>query len=185
MPLVHVAGWLRARGRRGRPGGPVDPGYGVDEGEPGYPEGPEVEPPDVDVPDPPAGIWPPLTPENPWRPIDPGFGVGRPERPSQGLPPTPPTPPAGGVGGRPPERPQPGEPGGEAPEHLPALPPGTIWPPLPPGVHGHFLALVLIGGGGHGAHYRYVVVDADARPPAGGIGGRPPQRPGPGEPTPH
>jgi hypothetical protein len=44
------------------------------------------------------------------------------------------------------------------------LPPGSIWPPLPPGVHGKFLALVLIGATGHGAHYRYVVVDADALP---------------------
>jgi hypothetical protein len=168
MPYVH--GFLKV-GRRHRPDqglppgeGPVDPDYGVDEG-----ELPEVEPPD-----PPAGIWPPLTPEHPWRPLPPS----RPERPGQGLPGGG-SPPAGGVGGRPPDRPTPGEPDEE-------LPPGSIWPPLPPGVHGKFLALVLIGGAGHGAHYRYVVVDADAlpAPPAGGIGGRPPVRPGPGEPDP-
>lgn len=158
--MPFVSGFLRVRRRRlhpehGLPGegeGPVDPDYGVDEG-----DLPAVEPPD-----PPPGIWPPLTPEQPWRPIP-----DWPERPSTGLPPTP---PAGGVG-RPPERPVP-----EPPE----LPPGAIWPPLPPGVHGKYLALVLIGGGGHGAHYRYVVVDADAlpAPPAGGIVGRPPPRPG-------
>jgi hypothetical protein len=169
--MPRVTGFLRVLRRGHRPGqglpgegeGPVDPDYGIEEGEP-----PQIEPPDV--PDPPSGIWPPLTPEHPWRPIP-----SWPERPGHGLPPG--APPAGGVGGRPPERPGPGEPDEE-------LPPGSIWPPLPPGVHGKFLALVLIGGGGRGLHYRYVVVDADARPepPAGGIGGRPPDRPGPGTP---
>lgn len=167
MPLARIAGYVRLRRVR-RPGRPdqglpgeeedMTPDWGLEEGEP-----PQVEPPE-ELPDPPPGIWPPLTPEQPWRPIP-----EWPERPSTGPVPSP---PAGGVGGRPPERPHPGEPDEE-------LPPGTIWPPLPPGVHGKFLALVLIGGGGHGAHYRYVVVDADARPPAGGIGGRPPARPEP------
>lgn len=171
--MPFVAGFLRVRRRRpglhpdqGLPGegeGPVDPDYGVDEG-----ELPEVEPPD-----PPIGIWPPLTPEHPWRPIP-----DWPERPGQGLPPT--LPPA-----------QPGQPlprpplGGGAPDqglpvepptagHLPSLPPGTIWPPLPPGVHGKYLALVLVAGM-PGVKYRYVVIDADARP-------TPPDRPHPGEP---
>jgi hypothetical protein len=134
MPFVR--GFLRIAKRRPGGGGPVDPDYGIDEGEPPeYPEGPDVEPPE-----PPPGIWPPLTPEHPWRPIP-----SLPERPSTG-----PVPP-----GRPPGAPDQG---------LPELPPGTVWPPLPPGVHGKFLALVLIGGGGHGVHYRYVVVDADSRP---------------------
>jgi hypothetical protein len=125
------------------PEGPVDPDYGVDEGEGGG------EYPDIGLPTPPPGIWPPLTPEHPWLPLPPG-------RPDQGLPPS-----------------------GEHPEHPIVLPPGTVWPPLPPDVHGKYLALVLIGGGGHGAMYRYVVIDADAyEPPAGGIGGRPPDRPG-------
>jgi hypothetical protein len=167
MTRVRIRGGYLNIGRRTRPGGgPVDPDYGVDEGEPVYPEGPEVEPPDM--PDPPPGIWPPLTPEHPWRPL-PSWG----ERPSHPIAPGG-TPPAGGVGGRPPERPQPGP--GEPDEELP---PGSIWPPLPPDVHGKFLALVLIAGTGHGAHYRYVVIDADALPkPEHPIApGQPPREP--------
>lgn len=186
--MPFVSGFLRVR-RRGRPDqglpgegdGPVDPDYGVDEG-----EMPEVEPPD-----PPAGIWPPLTPEHPWRPIPPRPEFPErperperpesPERPGQGLPPSV-QPPAGGIGGRPPARPSPGPGGDEHPDT--GFPPGAIWPPLPPGVHGKYLALVLVAGM-PGVKYRYVVIDADARPepPAGGIGGRPPARPHPpGEP---
>jgi hypothetical protein len=149
--MPFVSGFLRVRRRGGRPDnslpgeeGPIDPGYGIDEG-----ELPEVEPPE-----PPIGIWPPLTPEHPWRPIDPGFGHGGPERPSTGPVPTPRPPGA-------PDQGLPGEPpvvGGG-----PVLPPGTIWPPLPPGVHGKYLALVLVAGM-PGVKYRYVVIDADARP---------------------
>ena len=165
MRVVRVSGGYLKIGRRGRPGQPLPPGEDITDPDYGLEEG---ELPEVEPPDPPAGIWPPLTPEHPWRPIP-----SWPERPGHGLPPG--SPPAGGVGGRPPDRPTPGEPDEE-------LPPGSIWPPLPPGVHGKFLALVLIGGGGRGLHYRHVVIDADARPepPAGGIGGRPPARPGPG-----
>lgn len=146
--MPFVSGFLRLR-KRGRPdiGLPepeeeIDPGYGLE-----LPEYPTTGP----IPDPPPGIWPPLTPEHPWRPIP-----GWPERPSTG-----PVPP----GGLPP-RPGQGLPG-EPPTagQLPELPPGTIWPPLPPDVHGKFLALVLIGGMGHGYAYRYVVIDADAVPP--------------------
>jgi hypothetical protein len=150
MTRVRIRGGYLNIGRRSRPSGPVDPDYGVDEGEGGGGDIDEGSPPGVDneLPSPPPGIWPPLTPEQPWRPIG-----GRP-------------PHVGGGPARPPVapgRPDQGLPGeGETPEHLPALPPGSIWPPLPPGVHGKYLALVLIGGGGHGAHYRYVVVDADA-----------------------
>jgi len=123
--MPFVAGFLRVR-RRGHP----------DQGLPGG-EGP------VD-PEPPVGIWPPLTPEHPWRPI-PGF----PDRPSTG-----PVPPQPGPG-QPLPRP-PGEIG-----QLPVFPPGAIWPPLPPGVHGKYLALVLVAGM-PGVKYRYVVIDADA-----------------------
>ena len=160
MTRVRIRGGYLNIGRRTRPGGgPVDPDYGVDEGEPGYPEGPEVSPPEVDneLPTPPPGIWPPLTPDQPWRPIDPGFGVG-------GRPPH--------VGGGPARPPRPGQPArpdqglpgeeGAHPSH-PIFEPGTIWPPLPPGVSGTYWALVLIKGPS-GLHYRYVVVDADARP---------------------
>ena len=67
MPFVR--GFLRIR-RAGRPGqplppgeeGPVDPDYGIDEG-----ELPEVEPPD-----PPPGIWPPPVPAHPIQPVPPG-----------------------------------------------------------------------------------------------------------------
>jgi hypothetical protein len=55
---------------------------------------------------------------------------------------------------------------------------------LPPGVSGKYLALVLIGGGGKGAMYRYVVIDADHRPehpmppyPDQGGPGTPPAQP--------
>jgi hypothetical protein len=152
--MPFVSGYLRLR-KRGRPDnslpegeGPVDPDYGVDVG---------GEHPDIDPPEPPPGIWPPLTPEQPWRPIDPGYGVGGRPPHVGGGPARPPVAP-----GRP-DQGLPGEEGGEAGQ-LPTLPPGTIWPPLPPGVHGKYLALVLIAGTGAGMKYRYVVVDADARP---------------------
>lgn len=167
MPLVY--GFLRRVRRHGwRPGGPVDPDYGIDEG-----LHPEVDPPDPDggddleigggpiIPNPPPGIWPPLTPEHPWRPIDPGWGQGRPLPPTVGGGPARPPVAPPGVGGGParPERPVDPDYGIEE-----ILPPGTIWPPLPGGVHGKYLALVLIAGMPGGAKYRYVVVDADARP---------------------
>jgi hypothetical protein len=115
--MPFVSGFLKVRKRSpGHPDqglppgeGPVDPDYGIPE-----------EGPDNELPPPPPGIWPPLTPDNPW----------------EGL----------------------------KPDHPIALPPGTVWPPLPEGVHGKFLALVLIGATGQGAHYRYVVIDADSRP---------------------
>jgi hypothetical protein len=132
-------------GRRGRPDiglpepeEPVDPDYGIEEG-----GGGGGDYPDIGLPTPPPGIWPPLTPEHPWLPL-PDQGLPRPPgRPDQGLPPS-----------------------GEHPEHPIVLPPGTVWPPLPPDVHGKYLALVLIGGGGRGAMYRYVVIDADAEHPS-------------------
>lgn len=154
--MPFVSGFLRTRRRGGGrpdnelPGieGPVDPDYGIDEGI-GIGGGPIL-------PNPPPGIWPPLTPEHPWLPIAPG---GEPTHPI-----------APGGGG-----------GGEHPEHPIVLPPGSIWPPLPPGVSGKYLALVLIGGGGQGAMYRYVVIDADQRPdnelPSGGGGGHRPSHP--------
>jgi hypothetical protein len=160
MTRVRIRGGYLNIGRRQRPGtGPVDPDYGVDEGtDPDY--GVDEGSPGIDnelpTPTPPPGVWPPLTPEQPWRPIDPGFGSGRPPH----------------VGGGPARPPRPGQParpdqglpseGGERPTH-PIFEPGTIWPPLPPGVSGTYWALVLIRGAS-GLHYRYVVVDADARP---------------------
>lgn len=173
--MPRVKGFLRII-KRGRPGHPdiglpdepdVDPDYGIDEG-----AGIDNELPEL--PSPPPGIWPPLTPENPWRPIDPGYGLPGPRPPT-----------VGGGPARPPVTPgHPGQPLPETPEVMPpmVMPPGAIWPPLPPGVHGKFLALVLIGGMGHGVKYRYVVVDADARPPRPvdpdyGLEGPPPREP--------
>jgi hypothetical protein len=130
--MPFVSGFLRVRKRGGRPDntlpgveGPVDPDYGVDEG-----GGGDI---DNELPSPPPGIWPPLTPDHPW----------------EGL----------------------------KPDHPIELPPGAIWPPLPPDVTGKYLALVLIGGGGQGAMYRYVVIDADARPDNELPGGGRPSRP--------
>jgi hypothetical protein len=126
--MPRVKGFLRIIRRRGH-GGPVDPDYGVDEGEPHYPEGPEVEPPDID---PPPGIWPGPTPGHPVQPLPPGVD----------------------------------------------LPPGGIWPPASSPVEGLFIALAHIPNVG----WRHIVIDPDAiewpEPPAGGVGGRPPPRPG-------
>jgi hypothetical protein len=148
--MPFVSGFLRLR-QRGRPDqglpdgeGPVDPDYGIESGGGGIWPGL----PDQGLPAPPPGVWPPLTPEHPWLPIAPGGGPSHPIAP-------------GGSGGSPSH---PIAPGGGSPSHPIELPPGTIWPPLPPGVSGKYLALVLIGGGGKGAMYRYVVVDADQRP---------------------
>jgi hypothetical protein len=119
--MPRVKGFLRIIKRRPGTGGPVDPDYGVDEGELG-PEGPEVEPPDIEEP---PGIWPPPTPSHPIVPVPPTDG---------------------------------GE-DGEA-GHLPALPPGAIWPRPPGPVSGHFIVLAHIPGYG----WRYIVVDPDAWP---------------------
>ena len=74
MPRVRIrGGWLNI-GRRQKPGGggPVDPDYGIDEGEGG--DGEETSPPGVDneLPSPPPGIWPPPTIGHPVHPIAPG-----------------------------------------------------------------------------------------------------------------
>lgn len=160
--MPFVTGFLRLRKRPAHPDiglpdpeHPVDPDYGIEEG--GEIEGGPI------VPEPPVGIWPPLTPEHPWRPIDPGWGQGRPLPPTVGGGPARPPglPPTVGGGPARPERPTDPDYGIEGPE---TLPPGVIWPPLPEGVDGKFLALVLIGGFPGGPRYRYVVVDASLRP---------------------
>jgi hypothetical protein len=98
MPFVY--GFLRTRGGghvdAGLPGheGEVDPGFGIDQGgsidnslPPGFP------PIHGNLPAPPIGVWPPLTPSAPIQPAPPGTppgaiwpSPGRPDRPSQGLP---------------------------------------------------------------------------------------------------
>ena len=158
--MPYVRGFLKL-GRPSRPSlpdRPTDPDYGIEEGGNIDNELPG------EMPDPPPGIWPPLTPEQPWRPIggvDPGYGLPGPRPPTAGQPlPRPPS-----ATGRP-DQGLPGE--GEHPEVQPpmVLPPGAIWPPLPPDVHGKYLALVLIAGT-PGYKYRYVVIDADALPKPG------------------
>lgn len=116
MPFVR--GFLRIgrRNRPGRPEGPVDPDYGIDEGLlPEWPEGPEVEPPDVDrppfekpLPSPPPGIWPPPVPGHPIQPVPP-------EEEGPGV-----WPPVGSIW--PPVNP---------PGWKPTKPPGTPGQPLP------------------------------------------------------
>lgn len=176
--MPYVRGFLRV-GRRHRPGRPTDPDYGIEEG-----ERPEISPPDEGedgdlevgggpvVPSPPPGVWPPIRPEEGWRPVDPGYGQGRPRPPHVGGGPAP-EPPAPG-------RPDQGLPRPERPvdpgwgiEEGP--PPGTIWPPLPEGVDGKFWVLALVGGMPGGPKYRYVCIDASLRPGNRPPGTRPPR----------
>ena len=89
-------------------------------------------------------------------PVDPGFGTGGVDHPSQGLPP--------GMSGRP-DNSLPHPPGHPShpivpatPTHPIALPPGTVWPPLPPIGSGKAWAFVAIQGYGH----RWIVIDLDA-----------------------
>lgn len=115
------------------------------------------------------------------RPVDPGYGQGHPiHRPSNPivLPPTPP-----GVNLPDNTLPSGGHP--SYPIHIPVgpdntlptpTPPGTIWPPLNPGdgVSGKCWLLVFVIGTEH-ARYRWILVDADGKPPTGGI--KPPTLP--------
>lgn len=95
-------------------------------------------PPMIDnaLPLPPPGVWPPLTPGNPIRPV----------RPDNSLP-------SGGAGGGHPDHGLPGS-GGQPDNTLP-LQPGVIWPPIP-GARDKYLVLVVIPGVG----WRYTVIDA-------------------------
>jgi hypothetical protein len=144
-------------------GRPVDPGWGVGDGG-------EVNP----GPGEPGHL--------PW--VPPGFPV----RPGQGLPPSFPGRPGHGLPwpGRPvdpgfgnpegafgPDHPiwlPEGTPG--LPDQLPSLPPGQVYPPLPPSQAGYKgFALVYIRGAG----YRYVHFDIPpGKPDTGGPGGAAP-----------
>jgi hypothetical protein len=151
-------------------GRPVDPGFGVDEGGgfqpdhgfnpdhpsnalppgwPGRPVHPIERPPQV---------WPPAWPPGP---TDPNWGIDEGSRP--GVPEQPIYLPVGPDNSLPPVA-----------GHLPAPnpPPGTIWPPLPPGLPpGKLAILVFIIGLG----YRFVVVEIPVKPE---------QLPGEGRPQP-
>lgn len=113
-------------------------------------------------------------PSLPWEP--------GPEHPGHPLPPLPP-----GVVD-PPIEPEPGEPTHPitlpgSPEHPITLPPGFVWPPFDPSdaLQGKVVLLCWIPGV---SKPRWVVVDLPEftlpTPPAGGIGGTPPPRPGGG-----
>jgi hypothetical protein len=132
------------------PGGPVDPGYG-------YPLPPVTEYPT------PGPILPPGYPSGqpvpPTYPVDPNYGLPtpptvwpmppRPERPDNSLPPIQAHP------SHPIYIPNPGAPDNELP-----LPPGSVWPPLPPGVEGQVMCIVWIVGVG----YRWTVIDTELQP---------------------
>jgi hypothetical protein len=97
-------------------------------------------PPMIDnsLPLPPPGVWPPLTPGNPIRPVRPDNSLpGSQPHPDHGLP--------GGSGGH--------------PDNTLPLQPGVIWPPVP-GARDKYLVLVVIPGVG----WRYVVIDASLTP---------------------
>jgi hypothetical protein len=188
MPFVR--GFLRVLKRRDRWGRPVDPDYGIDEGdlEAGGGEG---EAPGQGLPGFPGrpghGLPPswggehrpvqPL-PRPPWErphwppgPTDPDFGI-----PEEG---------GGEDAGQLPGEIDPTDPPDEIPAPPIELPPGSIWPPLPPsappGTHWY---LMYISGVGH-RYGKFVVPETPPQrphPPAGGIGGRPPERP-PGTPV--
>jgi len=157
MPFVR--GFLRI-GRRGRPDntlpepeGPVDPGWGIEEGGPVDPDwgieegagigGGPVLPPPVMWPKPPPGIWPP------------------PEHPVQPLPPNHPMPPGSiwppVIGGGPiyPETDPPVIGGGpaEPPPEVGGGPPGT-----------KYLVAIVTAGRGGGKVIGYTVVDTSLRP---------------------
>jgi hypothetical protein len=142
------------------PGGPVDPGYGVEGpvdpgygyplppvvsrpvfptnpiapgGGPAHPIAPPTYPvdPDYGLPAPPT-VWP-----MPPRPVDPSYGVPVPIAPNHDLPIF-----------------------DAGPNNDLPLPPGAVWPPLPPSVTGEILAFVWIVGVG----YRWVCIDLDLEP---------------------
>ena len=114
--------------------------------------------------DPGFGNRPPTDPGFGNRPgggVDPGFGQGGWDRPSNelpgGLPPLSGNLPSPPIGIWPP--PNPGNPILPVPpEASNELPPGGVWPPLPPGAKGKYLVIAGIPGIG----WRYVVIDANA-----------------------
>jgi hypothetical protein len=144
MPFVQGYLTIRERGQPGNelPEAPVDPGFGGG-----------VPPIGSTLPEPPPGIWPPITPSHPIQPAPPGTPPGAiwppighpghplppsPGHPDTGLPPSPGRPDAG----------------------LPTPPSGTL-PARPPVAPGHDLPShvfwVVVGIPGVG--WRYVAVD--------------------------
>lgn len=143
VKALVTGGWLNLKvgGRPGQGlpggGGPVDPGWGVDEGEPPEVGIPGFPTPPIEIPEPPPGIWPPPTPSHPIQPVPPENGNG-------------------GESGGPPPTNKPIDPDAR-PEH-PIWTPGTIWPP--PNAVGKFIVLAWIPGQG----WKYIVIDASLKP---------------------
>jgi hypothetical protein len=170
--MPFVSGFLRLRRGghpdQGLPGieGPVDPGYGVDEGGvgiwPGLPDQGLPKPPPGIWP-PPVGIWPP-TPLPPDHPMPPGsiwppvghpshpIAPGRPVRPDQGLP-RPPGTPDQGLPGQPPHPDQ-------------GLPGAPVYPSHGLPTQKFLVAIVALGAGGPHV-IGYTVVDPSLRPDQG------------------
>jgi hypothetical protein len=135
-------------------GGPVDPGYGVEAPvDPGY--GVPL-PPVVSHPIAPGGERPSHRPLPPNYPVDPGYGV--PIRP--GVWPRPPRPVDPGYGVSVPITPEHPIYEPVAPDNSLPLPPGSVWPPLPPEITKPVLCLVWIVGVG----YRWTTIDPSLKP---------------------
>jgi hypothetical protein len=125
------------------PSGPIDPGYGIElppvasHPLPPTPEHPIAMPPtypvdpDYGLPVPPT-VWP-----RPPQPVDPSYGIPIPIAPTHPIY----MPPVG--------------PNNDLP-----LPPGSVWPPLPPSITGEIMCLVWIVGAG----YRWTVIDTALQP---------------------
>jgi hypothetical protein len=156
----------------GRPAHPIYPTYPVDP-DYGLPSAPGV------WPEPPIGTWPPPPPVRPshpiypTRPTDPDYGLDTGHRPSNELP-------GEGEGeehpdqGLPGRGPRPSHPihpggGGAHPDHELPMPPGAVWPPLPPSVQGPVMCFVWIVGVG----YRWTVIDPSLTPDQGLPGDQP------------
>jgi hypothetical protein len=173
MQGEYISGYLITHGGGPshpiQPTPPVDPGYGV-EGpvDPGYgvPLPPVVDnslPPQIDNSLPPT------------YPVDPGYGIPIvpgvwPKPPVHVWPPPQPIYPSHPI--YPTEFPEhPIAPGG-GPAHPIVLPPGSVWPPLPPAIQGKVLCFVWIVGVG----YRWTVIDPSLKLDIG----LPGDQPGPG-----
>ena len=183
------------------PGGPIDPGYdrpAIGPIDPGFGVG---LPPIASHPLPPApvhpgnrppgsGHYPSGQPLPPTYPVDPGYDIPNPPN----IWPQPPRPEGPDSGYDKPIAIRP-----DLPIYLPPsgpdnelpMPPGSVWPPLPPGVTEQVLCLVWIVGVG----YRWTVIDPSLsagyplvpppaypsnRPPGSGDGNHPSGQPIPG-----
>ena len=120
MPRVHVTGgYLNVDTLS--PEGPVDPGFGggIGGAHPGHDLPPGMPPIGSTLPEPPPGVWPPLTPNAPIQPAHPIAGVP--------VPPGMIWPPPGHVSGGP------IYPGGHPDQGLPSSPGHPSGQPVPPG----------------------------------------------------